>query len=72
MDGMSAITYHRLAMPFAMIRELDLFDIKFAITEPEIKAVNAKDYDVIIFSRYIRHNTKLLSDAKKIWCKDYC
>lgn len=65
MDGMSAITYHRLAMPFAMIREMDLFDIKFAITEPEIKAVNAKDYDVIIFSRYIRHNTKLLSDAKK-------
>ena len=65
MDGMSAVTYHRLAMPFALIREQDIVDVKFAITKPEIEAVDVKEYDVIVLSRYLRHNPKLITDAKK-------
>jgi hypothetical protein len=65
MDGMSAVTYHRLAMPFAMIRHFGQLDVHFAITQPDIEKVNAKDYDAIVISRFLRYNTKLLVECKK-------
>lgn len=69
MDGMSAVTYHRLAMPWAMIRFHNQLDVTFAITRPEIEAVKVQDYDAIVISRYLRFNTKIISDCKKYGVK---
>jgi glycosyltransferase involved in cell wall biosynthesis len=65
MDGMTGVTYHRLAMPFAYIRDKG-YNVEFAITEPEIAKVNVKNYNTIVLSRHLRANSAhLIDDAKK-------
>lgn len=79
MEGMTGVTYHRLAMPFAYIKEKDGFQIDFAITEPQIKELKSTihKYDIVVMSRHLSdmsllddikaHNIKLIVDIDDYW-----
>lgn len=61
-DSLGAVEYHRLAMPFAYIKEKRQID--FAIHKEEIQKVDLDNYDIIVFSRYLL-NMELVYKAKQ-------
>jgi hypothetical protein len=50
-DSLGAVEYHRLAMPFAYIKEF--LKVDFAIHEKEINQVDFTNYDTVVISRYL-------------------
>lgn len=79
MEGMSGVTYHRLAMPFAYIKEKVDFTIDYAITKPQIAELKdtIHKYDIVVMSRHLsdmslldlikKHKVKLIVDIDDYW-----